>query len=132
MMSSSASSRLLRAWRASSRNRHVLEAALKAPKDDVEEKNLYQEEVNLSKMYRLTYFEIMMCCTDGLSFACMDDGRSVDFMDGDAHLVWKNLSNMFEPKHRTSMVFRHTHKLLHFTKLHFKVVFLNLYFKMAF
>lgn len=52
----------------------------------------------------LAYCELMMACEEGISFACVDDGRNQDLPDGDARLEWKNLSNRFEPKHVSSKV----------------------------
>ena len=53
-----------------------------------EQKDDYLGSSKDDEMNRLAYCELMMICTDALSFASIDDARTLRYPEGDATKAW--------------------------------------------
>ena len=80
--------------------RIAFEGNLSVPIESLETQD--KNDLESRKINQLAFCELMLSCTDTLSFACIDDARTKELSSGDSKKEWSNLKSKCEPSSGSS------------------------------
>ena len=72
----------------------VFNGTLTVPNDD--DPTTVKAELDARNKNKMGYCELLLSCTDPVSFACIDDARTTSLPSGDGRKAWDNLKEKFE------------------------------------
>ena len=80
----------------------ILSGTVNVPTDDVATPSTEQKEAQ--KLNKIAYNELILSCTDKVSFAIVKNAKTTKHKNGNAKLAWGNLKTKFEPNTGSELV----------------------------